>query len=110
MGERIYKLDDVHLRGYIAPEKFVQCWIEKVISERIQEHGHQKDETLTWQAIIFVSARRMLDYRDNNHVELMPNKVENETQSFVDVFRIFSLKKANKIYYGQQHTSKRNLC
>ena len=87
----------------VSAKKVVQYWVKKVIGEGVNEHGELEVPGLVPRTNSIVLERRFLsielDDREDDHVHEMTQEVQNETQAFVNVFSIISLKKSYQIHY-----------
>ena len=95
MDAGIDQLDNVAVAGEVSTQEVVEHWVEEVVGEGIDKHGHQEDPGLVPGAQPVVLIRRLfcieLYDRQDDHIHQMPNDVHYEAQALVDVLSVVSL-------------------
>ena len=79
--------------------------IEKVVGEGI-EHSYNQNCSFSSAADFAISSDKS-NNREYYHVKEMPNYVENETKTFVHIFRVRSLQKPNQVYKWKKNAPER---
>lgn len=81
--------------GEVYAQEVVQHWVEEVVGERVDKHGHQEDPGLVPGAHSVVLLRGQfcieLYDRQDDHVHQMANDVHDEAKTLEDVLSVVSL-------------------